>query len=46
MVDWPIFLIGIAAVSLVMAAVRAISREDLNARKDGNGAQRPDQSDS
>lgn len=33
MVDWPIFLIGLVAVSLVMTAVRAISREDAAARK-------------
>jgi hypothetical protein len=33
MVDWPIFIIGLVAVSLVMTAVRAISREDAAARK-------------
>ena len=32
MVDAPIFLIGLAALSIVIAAVRAISREDLAAR--------------
>ena len=35
MVDWPIFIIGLAAVSLVVAAVRAIAREDAAARKAG-----------
>jgi len=33
MVDWPIFVIGIVAVALVVAAVQAISREDAAARK-------------
>ena len=32
MVDWPIFVLGLAAVSIVIAAVRAISREDQAAR--------------
>lgn len=34
MVDWPIFVIGLVAVSVVLAAVRAISREDAAARRD------------
>lgn len=33
MVDWPIFLIGMFAVSIVAAATRAISREDQAARE-------------
>jgi len=33
MVDWPIFVLGLVAVSIVFTAVRAISREDLAARK-------------
>ncbi len=32
MVDWPIFVLGLVAVSIVMTAVRAIAREDLDAR--------------
>jgi len=32
MVDWPIFVLGMSAVSIVVAAVRAISREDQAAR--------------
>ena len=32
MVDWPIFVLGLVAVSIVLTAVRAIAREDLVAR--------------
>lgn len=32
MVDWPIFVLGMIAVSIVVTAVRAIAREDLAAR--------------
>lgn len=33
MLDWPIFVLGLVAVSIVFTAVRAISREDQVARK-------------
>ncbi len=32
MVDWPIFVLGLVAVSIVVTAVRAVAREDLAAR--------------
>ncbi len=32
MVDWPLFVLGLVAVSIVVIAVRAVSREDLAAR--------------
>ena len=41
MVDFPIFVIGLVAVSIVMAAVRAISREDAVARRDAIDKRNP-----
>jgi|GEM_PF-3142955 len=32
MVDWPIFVLGLVAVSIVVTAVRAVAREDQAAR--------------
>ena len=32
MMDWPIFVLGLVAVSIVVTAVRSISREDALAR--------------
>lgn len=34
MVDWPLFLLGLVATSIVATAVRAIIREDEVARAD------------
>ncbi len=32
MVDWPIFVLGLLAVSIVATAVRAVAREDMTVR--------------
>ena len=32
MVDWPIFVLGLVAVSIVLTAIRSIAREDQAAR--------------
>ena len=43
MLDWHIFVLGLAALSIVIAAVRAISREDLAARQADSDARSPKQ---